>query len=62
MTAYANDWTENERDALILQGLMLSDAQRAAVTQQFALLANMADLLNAEPLPPGSEPAPVFRP
>ena len=61
MTASANDWTEYVRESLILQGLILSDAQRAAVTQQFALLANMAELLNTEPLPPGSESAPVFR-
>ena len=61
MTASTNDWTEYVREALILQGLILSDAQRVAVTQQFTLLAGMADLLKTEPLPVGSEPAPVFR-
>lgn len=61
MITSADECTEYVRQALILHGLALTDAQRVAVTQQFTLLAGMADLLKTEPLPAGSEPAPVFR-
>lgn len=47
--------------ALLLQGMTIDDERLAAVTQQFILLAAMADSVLAEPLPPELEPAAVYQ-
>ena len=61
MTNTPNPWTEYVRAALILQRLEIDDTRRAAVTQQFNLLATMAESFMAEPLPADAEPAPIYR-
>ena len=61
MTNTPNPWAEYVRAALILQRLEIDDTRRAAVTQQFNLLAAMAETFMVEPLPADAEPAPIYR-
>jgi len=61
MTSLNDEWADYVRLALILQGITLTDEQRAAVTRQFELLAVMVDRFKSEPMPANAEPAPVFR-
>jgi hypothetical protein len=50
------------RAALALQGYALDEAQAGAVAEQFARVALIAGTFVDEPLPPGADPLPVFRP
>jgi hypothetical protein len=43
-------------------GLPLDPAHRAGVAANFARLLAQANIVMAVPLPPGTEPAPIFRP
>lgn len=61
MTNTPNPWTEYVRAALILQRFEIDDTRLTAVTQQFTLLAAMAENFLAEPLLADIEPAPIFR-
>jgi hypothetical protein len=48
--------------AAALQGYELDAAQTAAVTLQFARIAQIGAAFLQDPLPPQAEPLPVFRP
>jgi len=61
MTNKSSPWTEYVRAALTLQRLEFDDTCLTAVTQQFTLLAAMAETFMAEPLPVDAEPAPIYR-
>ena len=61
MNATPKALTEYVRAALQLHGLELDDARRAAVTQQFEILAGMADLFLAETYPSEISTAPIYR-
>ena len=50
------------RAALALQGYELDEAQTAAVVEQFTRIVQIAGAALREPLPPLTEPLPVFRP
>lgn len=56
-----NPWTGYVQAALSLQRLEIDDTRRAAVTQQFSLLAAMAETFMEEPLPADAKPAPIYR-
>lgn len=62
MNEAPKDLAEYVRMALQLHGLEVDDARRAAVTQQFVLLAAMADLFLAETYPSEISTAPIYRP
>lgn len=61
MNEATNDIAEYVHTALALQALDLDDTRRAAVTQQFMLLAAMAELFLAEPHLSDTSPAPLYR-
>ena len=61
MTNTPKTWTEYVRAAMTLQRLEIDDTRLTAVTQQFDLLAAMAETFIVEPLPPDGEPAPIYR-
>jgi len=46
----------------VATGLPLDPAHRAGVAANFGRLLAQADLVMAVPLPPETEPAPIFRP
>ena len=53
---------EYVRSALALNGYALDEQRTAAVLLQFARIAAIAGAVPDEPLPPMTEPLPVFRP
>lgn len=61
MTNTPGSWTEYVRAALTLQRLEIDHTRLTEVTQQFNLLASMAQTFLAETLPPDEEPAPIYR-
>jgi hypothetical protein len=48
--------------ACVAQGLVIAVEQRAAVAEQFARVAQLAQSFLDFPLDPDDEPAPVYRP
>lgn len=61
MTNKPSIYAEYVRTALLLQRLEIDDARLTTVTQQFNLLAAMAETFMAESLPADAEPAPIYR-
>lgn len=52
---------DHVQTCLLLQGIAIRDERLAAVTEQFSLLARMADCYLAEPLAPELESAAVYQ-